>query len=86
MLASTCPVRNWDVQLSGFSSKLIHDRRVSREELSAWQGQTRSPFSLRMFPGDHFFLQSAQSPVLLVLAQDLRLVLRRLTKPHNAKP
>jgi len=54
------------------------DRRVSREELSAWQTQTRKSFSLRMFPGDHFFLQSARVPVLRVLAQDLKQVLRRL--------
>lgn len=61
------------------------DRKVSREELSAWQEQTRRPFSLRMFPGDHFFLLSAHLPVLLALAQDLRLVLRRLTRPSDVQ-
>lgn len=54
------------------------DRRVSREELSAWQTQSRRSFSLRMFPGDHFFLQSVREPVLRVLSQDLKQLLRRL--------
>lgn len=55
----------------------VEDARVSRDEVAAWQAQTRQPFSFRMFPGDHFFLQSAQVPFLRVLAQDLRLVVRR---------
>jgi medium-chain acyl-[acyl-carrier-protein] hydrolase len=54
------------------------DGRVSREELSAWRYQTSSSFSMHMFPGDHFFIQSAQVLVLRVLAQDLKQVLRRL--------
>jgi medium-chain acyl-[acyl-carrier-protein] hydrolase len=54
------------------------DPEVSREELSAWRRRTRESFSLHMFPGGHFFLQSAQSLVLRVLAQDLRQVLRRI--------
>jgi medium-chain acyl-[acyl-carrier-protein] hydrolase len=54
------------------------DPRVSREELLAWQTQSHKSFSLRMFPGDHFFLQSARVPVLRVLAQDLKHLLRRL--------
>jgi medium-chain acyl-[acyl-carrier-protein] hydrolase len=53
------------------------DAKVSRDELSAWRAQTTSSFSLRMFPGGHFFLQSAQVLFLRVLAQDLKDVLRR---------
>ena len=53
------------------------DGRVSREELSAWRAQTSNSFSMHMFPGDHFFIQSAQALVLRVLAQDLKQVLRR---------
>jgi medium-chain acyl-[acyl-carrier-protein] hydrolase len=56
------------------------DYRVSREELSAWQAQSCKSFSLRMFPGDHFFLQSLRVPVLQVLAEDLKKLLRRLPK------
>jgi medium-chain acyl-[acyl-carrier-protein] hydrolase len=54
------------------------DGRVSRGELSAWHIQTSKSFFLRMFPGDHFFIQSAQAHVLRVLGQDLMQVLRRL--------
>ena len=54
-----------------------NDAKVNREELSAWQAQTRRSFSLRMFPGGHFFVQTAQRLVLQMLAEDLRQVLRR---------
>jgi medium-chain acyl-[acyl-carrier-protein] hydrolase len=54
------------------------DERVSRDELFAWHVQTRSSFSMHVFPGDHFFIQSAQLLVLRVLAQDLKQVLRRV--------
>jgi medium-chain acyl-[acyl-carrier-protein] hydrolase len=52
------------------------DPRVSRDELLDWRDQTTQSFSLRMFPGGHFFLQSAVSLFVRVLAQDLKNVLR----------
>jgi medium-chain acyl-[acyl-carrier-protein] hydrolase len=55
------------------------DRRVSSVELLAWGAQSTGLFSLHMFPGNHFFIHSARSAVLQVLAHDLRLTLRRLT-------
>jgi medium-chain acyl-[acyl-carrier-protein] hydrolase len=60
------------------------DPKVSRDELSAWRAQTTRSFSLRMFPGGHFFLQSAQVLFLRVLAQDLKEVLRRMRAQWNA--
>jgi medium-chain acyl-[acyl-carrier-protein] hydrolase len=54
------------------------DGEVGREELAGWHAQTGSAFSMHMFPGAHFFIQSAQVLVLRVLAQDLKQVLRRL--------
>ena len=33
----------------------LEDEEVSREELAAWRDQTRSRFSMQIFPGDHFF-------------------------------
>lgn len=47
------------------------DSSVNRDELSAWRSQTQGPFRLRMFAGDHFFLQGAQTEVLQALTQDL---------------
>lgn len=54
------------------------DPEVSREELEGWQSHVRGPFELHIFPGGHFFLQTAQTLVLRILARDVRAVLRRL--------
>jgi medium-chain acyl-[acyl-carrier-protein] hydrolase len=59
------------------------DPKVNHEELAAWQVQSSKSFSLRMFPGAHFYLLSARMPLLLALAQDLKHLLRRLPAgPH----
>jgi medium-chain acyl-[acyl-carrier-protein] hydrolase len=50
----------------------LHDHRVSRGDLEAWSGQTSVSFSLRMFPGDHFFLNTPQPLLLPMLSQELR--------------
>lgn len=47
----TCPI-------SAFGG--TQDPKVSRPELEAWREQTTASFSLRMFPGDHFFLHTSQ--------------------------
>lgn len=60
------------------------DPQVSAEDLGAWRARTNGPFSLHMFPGGHFFLQSAQSLILRVLAEDLRRVLRRIPRTTQA--
>jgi medium-chain acyl-[acyl-carrier-protein] hydrolase len=49
----------------------LHDPEVSREDLEAWREQTASAFSLRMLPGDHFYLQSAEPLILRVIGQHL---------------
>jgi medium-chain acyl-[acyl-carrier-protein] hydrolase len=54
------------------------DPKVSRGELLAWRDQTTNAFTLRMFPGGHFFSQSASSLFLRVLAEDLKDVLKHL--------
>jgi len=45
--ALTCPI-------SAFGG--LSDHRVNNSDLEAWRVQTNGNFSLRMFPGDHFFL------------------------------
>jgi medium-chain acyl-[acyl-carrier-protein] hydrolase len=47
------------------------DERVSRPALEAWRKQTRAAFSLKMFPGGHFFLHSARQAVLRALREEL---------------
>jgi medium-chain acyl-[acyl-carrier-protein] hydrolase len=49
----------------------LQDTVVLPEELHGWRRQTRSVFSLRMFPGDHFFLQSSWKPLLEVISRTL---------------
>jgi medium-chain acyl-[acyl-carrier-protein] hydrolase len=55
----------------------LDDGEVSREELSAWSQQTRGPFRLRMFEGDHFFLNGRREQVLRAVAEDLGTDLRK---------
>jgi medium-chain acyl-[acyl-carrier-protein] hydrolase len=50
----------------------LQDPRVNRGDLEAWRDQTTVSFSLRMFPGDHFFLNTAQPALLQALSQELR--------------
>ena len=55
----------------------LQDEEASRQELEAWGEQTSAGFSLDMFPGDHFFLHSAQSLLLEVLSQQLRTLVQQ---------
>jgi medium-chain acyl-[acyl-carrier-protein] hydrolase len=57
--------------LSAFGGR--EDAEATEAELAAWRRETRGPVSLRMFPGGHFFLQSARADVLRALAEDLAL-------------
>lgn len=50
----------------------LQDKTVSRDELMAWRDQTNRNFTVRMLPGDHFFLNTAQSLLLPAIAQDLK--------------
>ena len=56
--------------ITGFGG--LHDHRVSRGDLEAWCDQTSASFSLRMFPGDHFFLNTVQPLLLQALSHQLR--------------
>jgi medium-chain acyl-[acyl-carrier-protein] hydrolase len=49
----------------------LRDSHVGRERLEAWRTQTSGPFTVRMFPGDHFFLNSDRGLLLRILSQDL---------------
>ncbi|MCA1852371.1 MAG: hypothetical protein LC647_08250 [Beggiatoa sp.] len=56
-----------DCSISAFGG--LQDRKVSRERLEAWRDQSRASFSLCMFPGDHFFLHTAEPLLLETIAQ-----------------
>ena len=49
----------------------VDDAEVSPEQLQAWGDQTAASFTLRMLPGDHFFLISARALLLHTLSDVL---------------
>jgi medium-chain acyl-[acyl-carrier-protein] hydrolase len=48
-----------------------HDDEVTDEKLSAWRGYTTGEFSLRIVPGDHFFINTSRPQLLDLLARTL---------------
>jgi medium-chain acyl-[acyl-carrier-protein] hydrolase len=53
-----------------------HDPTVQRGELDGWRTQTRRTCGVHEFPGDHFFIRSAQAAVIQTLARELASVFR----------
>jgi medium-chain acyl-[acyl-carrier-protein] hydrolase len=48
------------------------DARVTQFDLAAWEAETTARFSVRMFPGDHFFLHAAQHAITHAIALELQ--------------
>jgi medium-chain acyl-[acyl-carrier-protein] hydrolase len=65
-----------DCSISAFGG--LQDHEVSREQLEAWRDQSRASFSLCMFPGDHFFLDTAEPLLLKTIAQVLQPLVRMI--------
>lgn len=61
--------RPLDCPLSVFGG--LQDTVVSQHEIAAWRRQTFGKFTVRMFPGDHFFVQKSQAQLVGAIAQDL---------------
>jgi medium-chain acyl-[acyl-carrier-protein] hydrolase len=61
----------------------LHDSEVGRDGISAWRGHTEGEFLQRMVPGDHFFIQSAQSLFLRMLSSELYQVIKKI-KPATS--
>ena len=49
----------------------LKDKDISRAQVAEWRAMTRGPFSLHMFPGDHFFVNTDRQAVLEVVARKL---------------
>jgi medium-chain acyl-[acyl-carrier-protein] hydrolase len=47
------------------------DQLADRDAVAAWREQTSADFSLRMIPGAHFFIQTAEKVLLQLLTRDL---------------
>ncbi len=49
----------------------LQDEETPKDELEAWSGVTTGPFRLRMFPGDHFYMNQHQDRLIQAVAEDL---------------
>ncbi len=49
----------------------LEDYEVPKEDLDAWRDVTGGSFRLRMFPGDHFFLNQHRNRLIQAVAEDL---------------
>ena len=58
----------------------LEDRLVEREDLAAWSKYTSGSFAIRMFAGDHFYLNQAPVPLCDSVADELR---RTRSKRNN---
>lgn len=47
------------------------DGRATQVDLASWRDLTRGDFTLRMFPGGHFFIQSSRMPLVEMVAGEL---------------
>lgn len=52
----------------------LADEEVSPEALAEWSEHTSAGFQMRFLPGDHFFLKTAQTQLLELLARELQSV------------
>jgi medium-chain acyl-[acyl-carrier-protein] hydrolase len=54
------------------------DITADEQILAAWKDQTAAGFRLKMFPGEHFFIQTARASVLQVINAELATLLNGL--------
>ena len=50
----------------------LEDRHAPKERIKAWAWETSGSFIMRMFPGDHFFINTSRLLVLQSVAQELQ--------------
>jgi medium-chain acyl-[acyl-carrier-protein] hydrolase len=60
----------------------INDPHAGRAAINLWRDVTDGQFRLRMVPGGHFFIQSAQSLFLRILSMELYSELKDLLTPR----
>lgn len=49
----------------------MRDPAITREDLAAWRLHTKSSFSVRMFPGGHFYFEAEQAALIRAIHEDL---------------
>jgi medium-chain acyl-[acyl-carrier-protein] hydrolase len=65
-----------DCDITAFGG--YQDRGTTTEDLEAWRYQTNRSFSLQMFSGNHFFINSEQEHFLQTLSSELMRILSQL--------
>lgn len=68
-----------DCSISAYGGVQDHD--VSTDRLERWREQTIAAFSLHMFPGNHFFINTARQLVLKTMAREID----HLMNVHNLR-
>jgi medium-chain acyl-[acyl-carrier-protein] hydrolase len=61
----------------------LQDVEASREDLDAWRAHTRGEFTLRLLPGDHFFLNKTPELLHGMLSQQLSRSIRERLRPQS---
>jgi medium-chain acyl-[acyl-carrier-protein] hydrolase len=62
----------------------LQDTEVTRDQLEAWREQTTASCTLRMLPGNHFFLNDVQAQAILlrVISKELQQLLQsKISRP-----
>ena len=60
----------------------LKDEEVPREKVEAWSEHTSGSFRAQMLPGDHFFLNTSQSLLTRIIAQELMMDLNQGRVQH----
>jgi surfactin synthase thioesterase subunit len=60
------------------------DPEIGAQDLEEWRRHTTGLFAVRMFPGGHFFLHSAQDALLPQMISVLKEALTRTTPAREA--
>jgi medium-chain acyl-[acyl-carrier-protein] hydrolase len=62
----------------------LQDHVAKQEDLEAWREQTTGAFSLRLLPGNHFFIHEAQPVLLALLADEIGVIVNQLAQESRA--
>ncbi len=63
----------------------LRDSSVSRQDLEAWKSHTTAQCTVRMFPGDHFYINTDRSLTLWAISQELNRVVN-LAEARRTSP
>jgi medium-chain acyl-[acyl-carrier-protein] hydrolase len=61
----------------------LQDEKIERDHLEAWSEQTTAVCKVRMLPGNHFFLRTAQRDLLHVIERELLMIVESIGKRNS---